>query len=145
MSRWRPSELQMNSLQKLFSVMSAIQAKDVAAPPPTLVSPPPPTITTPKVTNTWWIKPSTPNNFDGGRAQSYIFLTLCKLYMLLMGLNLPYDHVCIHWAPSFFISGCVVTFAKRIVRQEMKSSQMIFIHTHSPQSLHWHSALRMRQ
>jgi oligoribonuclease (3'-5' exoribonuclease) len=49
-----------------------------------------------------------------------------ELYMLLTGSDFPDDEVYIHWALSFFKSGCAATFAKHIVRQEIKNSQMMF-------------------
>jgi hypothetical protein len=47
--------------------------------------------------------------------------------MSLTGSDFPDDQVCIHWALSFFKSRCAATFAKCVVRQEMKSGQMMFI------------------
>jgi hypothetical protein len=114
-------------IAKLFSMINTLQAKDVTIPPPALMSPPPPATTTPKVMHTSQIKPSTPNNFDGNSMQGRTFLTLCKLYMLLTGSDFPDDQVHIHWALSFFKSGCAATFPEHIVRQEMKSGQMMFI------------------
>jgi hypothetical protein len=47
--------------------------------------------------------------------------------MSLTALDFPDDQVHIHWALSFFKSSYAVTFAKCIVRHEMKSGQMMFI------------------
>jgi hypothetical protein len=73
-----------------------------------------------------WIKPSVPNNFDSNRAQGCTFLTSCKLYLSFIGLDFLDDQTHIHWALSYFKSGCVATFAECVVRQEMKSGEMIF-------------------
>jgi hypothetical protein len=106
--------------------MSTIQVKDITIPPPTLVSPPPPVPTTLKVSQASWIKQGTPNSFDSNRAQGRSFLTSCELYMLLTASDFPDNQVHIHWALSYFKSGCTVTFAEHVVRQEMKSGQMTF-------------------
>jgi hypothetical protein len=73
-----------------------------------------------------WIKISTPNNFHGNRAKDCAFLTSLELYLLLTGPDFPDDQAHIHWALSYFKSGCVATFAECVVRQEMKSGVMMF-------------------
>jgi hypothetical protein len=73
------------------------------------------------------MKLSTPNNSDGNRVQGHIFLMLFELYMSLTGSDFPDDQVHIHWAPSFFKSGHEAIFAKHVIRQEIKSGQMMFI------------------
>jgi hypothetical protein len=45
---------------------------------------------------------------------------------LLTALDFPDEQVHIHWALSYFKSGHAVTFAKHIVRQEMKTGKMCF-------------------
>jgi hypothetical protein len=111
-------------ISKLFSIMSTTQVKDIAIPPPTSVSPPPPVPTILKVLQASQIKLGAPNSFNGDRAQGRSFLTSCKLYIPLTVLDFSDDQVCIHLALSYFKSGCVVTFAKSVVRQEMKSGQI---------------------
>jgi hypothetical protein len=73
------------------------------------VSPPPPTTITPKVTYTSWIKLSAPNNFDSNRVQGHTFLMLCELYISLTKFDFFNDQV------------------ECIIRQEMKTGQMMFI------------------
>jgi hypothetical protein len=51
----------------------------------------------------------------------------CKLYLSLTASDFPDNQVGIHWALSFFKSRCIATFAKCIIRQEIKSGQMTFI------------------
>jgi hypothetical protein len=41
-------------------------------------------------------------------------------------LDFVEDQVCIHWALSYFKGGHVVTFAERVIRQEMRTGQMCF-------------------
>jgi hypothetical protein len=72
------------------------------------------------------IKPASPDNFDGDRAKGRTFLTSCELYLSLTGLDYPDEQSRIHWALSFFKSGHAVTFAERIVRQEMRTGVMAF-------------------
>jgi hypothetical protein len=66
--------------------------------------------------------PGTPNTFDGDRAKGHTFLTSLELYLSLTGLDFPDNQLYIHWALSYFKSGCVATFAECMVRQEMKSN-----------------------
>jgi hypothetical protein len=77
------------------------------------------------------IKPANPDNFDGDKSKGHAFLTSCELYMSLTGADYPDEQARIHWALSFFRSGCVAMFAECIVRKEMR--------THPP------SAQRTRQ
>jgi hypothetical protein len=72
------------------------------------------------------IKPASPDNFDGDISKGHAFLTSCELYLLLTGPDYPDEQARIHWALSFFKSGCVATFAKHIVRQEMRTGVMTF-------------------
>jgi hypothetical protein len=65
-------------IAKLFSIMSTLQVKDIAIPPPASVLPTPPVITTSKVSHTLQIKPGTPNNFNGYRVQGCACLTSVK-------------------------------------------------------------------
>jgi hypothetical protein len=72
------------------------------------------------------IKPVSPDNFDSDRSKGRAFLTSCELYLSLAGPDYPDEQSHIHWALSFFKSGCVATFSKRIVRQEMRTGVMAF-------------------
>jgi hypothetical protein len=72
------------------------------------------------------IKPASPDNFDGDRSKGRTFLTSCKLYLSLAGLDYPDEQARIHWALSFFKSGRAATFSERIVRQEMRTGVMAF-------------------
>jgi hypothetical protein len=72
------------------------------------------------------IKLVTPDNFDGDRSKGRAFLTSCELYLLLTGSDYPEEQSCIHWALSFFKSGCAATFAEHIVRQGMRTGVMAF-------------------
>jgi hypothetical protein len=69
------------------------------------------------------IKLANPENFDGDRSKGQAFLTSCELYLSLTGVD---EQAHIHWALSFFKSGCVVTFAEHIIRQEMRTGVMAF-------------------
>jgi hypothetical protein len=40
------------------------------------------------------------------------------------------EQVCIHWALLYFKGGCVVSFAKHILRQELWSGKMCFTSWH---------------
>jgi hypothetical protein len=72
------------------------------------------------------IKLASPDNFDGNRSMGHAFLTSCELYLLLTGPDYPDKQSRIHWALSFFKSGCAATFAKHIVRQGMRTGVMAF-------------------
>jgi hypothetical protein len=72
------------------------------------------------------IKPASPGNFDGDRSKGRAFLTSCELYLSLTGPDYPDEQSHIHWALSFFKSGCAATFTERIVRQEMRMGVMAF-------------------
>jgi hypothetical protein len=72
------------------------------------------------------IKLATPDNFDGDRSKGCAFLTSCKLYLSLTGPDYPNEQSRIHWALLFFKSGHAATFAKHIVRQQMRTGVMAF-------------------
>jgi hypothetical protein len=72
------------------------------------------------------IKLASPDNFDGDRSTGCAFLTSCELYLSLAGPDYPDEQSRIHWALSFFKSGCATTFAECIVRQEMRTGVMTF-------------------
>jgi hypothetical protein len=50
----------------------------------------------------------------------------CELYLSLTGPDYPDEQAHIHWALSFVKSRCTATFAKCIVRQEMRTGVMTF-------------------
>jgi hypothetical protein len=112
------------TLNKLLAAFSAREAREHLAPPPP-ASPPP--VTTPlKASQPSRVKPGLPSNFDGDRAQGRAFLTSCELYISLTKSDFIEDQVRIHWALSYFKGGRAVNFAKRIIRQEMRTGKMCF-------------------
>jgi hypothetical protein len=98
-------------------------ARNVVPPPP--VSPPFVT-TTLQVSQPSRVKPGVPSNFDGDRAQGRAFLTSCELYISLTASDFVDEQVRIHWALSYFKGGCAVSFAERILHQELWSGKMCF-------------------
>jgi hypothetical protein len=50
----------------------------------------------------------------------------CELYILLIASDFVDKQVCIHWALSYFKGGHAVSFAKRILQQELRSGKMCF-------------------
>jgi hypothetical protein len=112
------------TLNKFLAVMANQKvARNVAPPPP--ASPPP--VTTPlKASHPSRVNPGAPSNFDGDRAQGCTFLTSCELYISLSQSDFVEDQVRIHWALSYFKGRCAVTFAERVIRQEMRSGKMCF-------------------
>jgi hypothetical protein len=93
--------------------------------PPLPVSPPFVT-TPPQASQPSRVKPGIPSNFDGDRAQGCTFLTSCELYISLTASDFVDEQVCIHWALSYFKSGCAANFAERILQQELWSGKMCF-------------------
>jgi hypothetical protein len=83
-------------------------------------------MTTLQVSQLSRVKPSVPNNFDGDRAQGCAFLMSCELYISLTASDFVNEQVHIHWALSYFKGGHVVSFAERILRQELRSGKMCF-------------------
>jgi hypothetical protein len=73
------------------------------------------------------IQLANPDNFDGNRSKGRAFLTSCELYLLLTGADYPDKQARIHWALLFFKSRRAATFAKHIVRQEMRTGVMAFV------------------
>jgi hypothetical protein len=105
------------TLNKFLAVMANQEATRNVAPPPTASSPP---VTTPlKASHTSRVNPGSPSNFDGDRVQGCVFLTSCELYISLSQSDFVEDQVRIHWAPSYFKGGRAVTFAARVIWQEM--------------------------
>jgi hypothetical protein len=115
----------MNKTLNKFLVVMANQeaARNIAPPPPASLPP----VTTPlKASHTSRVNPGAPSNFDGDRAQGRAFLTSCELYILLSQSDFVKDQGRIHWALSYFKGGCAVTFAERIIWQEMQTGKMCF-------------------
>jgi hypothetical protein len=124
-------------ITQLFSMMRTRNVNDnVATPPSPSVSLPSLATSTERgvlhpsqprsVSHSPRIKPATPDNFDGDRSKGCAFLTSCELYLSLTGPDYPDEQSHIHWALSFFKSGRAATFAKCIVRQEMRTGVMTF-------------------
>jgi hypothetical protein len=72
------------------------------------------------------VKPGIPSNFDRDRAQGRTGITSCELYISFTAPDFINKQMCIHWALSYFKGGRVVSFAKRILRQELRSGKMCF-------------------
>jgi hypothetical protein len=51
----------------------------------------------------------------------------CELYILLTALDFVDEQVHIHWALSYFKGRRAVSFAERILRQELRSGKMCFV------------------
>jgi hypothetical protein len=130
---WATNEL----ITQLFSMMRTRNVdNNIATPPSLLVSLPSLATSTGKgvlhpsqpssVLHSPRIKAVSPDNFDGYRSKDCAFLTSCELYLSLTGLDYPNEQSRIHWALSFFKPRRVVTFAERIVRQEMRTGVMTF-------------------
>jgi hypothetical protein len=108
----------MNKTLNRFLVVMANQeaARNVAPPPPASLPP----VTTPlKASHPSRVNLGAPSNFDADRVQGRVFLTSCKLCILLSQSDFVEDQVCIHWALSYFKGGRAATFAEHIIRQEM--------------------------
>jgi hypothetical protein len=112
------------TLNKFLAVMANQEAARNIAPHPPASQPP--VITPLKVSHPSRVNPGAPSNFDGDRAQGRAFLMSCKLYISLSQSDFVEDQVRIHWALSYFKGGRAVTFAERIIRQEMRSGKMCF-------------------
>jgi hypothetical protein len=54
------------------------------------------------------------------------FLTSCELYISLTASDFVNEQVRIHWALSYFKGGHMVSFAERILCQELQSGKMCF-------------------
>jgi hypothetical protein len=116
------------TLNKFLAVMANQEAARNVA-PPSPVSPP--HVTTPlQASQPSRVKPGAPSHFDGDRAQECAFLTSCKLYISLTQSDFVDEQVRIHWALSYFKGGRAVSFAERILWQEMRSGKMCFASWH---------------
>jgi hypothetical protein len=115
----------MNEILNKFLAVMANQEVARNVTPPIPVSQPP-VISPLKVSHPSRVNPGAPSNFDGDRAQGRAFLTSCELYILLSQSDFVEDQVRIHWALSYFKGERAVTFAKRIIRQEMQSGKICF-------------------
>jgi hypothetical protein len=104
--------------------MSNIEAAKVVAPPPSVS---PQLVTTPlQASQPSRVKPGIPSNFNGDRVQGHAFLMSCELYISLTASDFVNKQVRIHWALSYFKGGRAVSFAERILRQELRSGKMCF-------------------
>jgi hypothetical protein len=112
------------TLNKFLAVMANQEAARNVAPP--IPASQPPVISPLKASHPSRVNPGAPSNFDGDRVQGRTFLTSCELYISLSQSDFVEDQVRIHWALSYFEGGRVATFAKRIIRQEMRSGKMCF-------------------
>jgi hypothetical protein len=112
------------TLNKFIAIMGNQEVARNVAPPP-LVSPPHVT-TLLQASQPSRVKPGVPSHFDGDRAQGRAFLTSCKLYISLTQSDFVDEQVRIHWALSYFKGGRAVSFAERILRQELQSGKMCF-------------------
>jgi hypothetical protein len=66
------------------------------------------------------VKPGVPQNFDGDRKGGWSFLTSCELYISLSINDFADKQAQIHWALSYFKSGCAATFADCTLHAEAK-------------------------
>jgi hypothetical protein len=112
------------TLNKFIAIMGNQDAARSIAPPPP-VSPPLIT-TTLQASQPSRVKLGVPSNSDGDRVQGHTFLTSCELYISLTVSDFVDEQVRIHWALSYFKGGCVVSFAKHILWQELQSGKMSF-------------------
>lgn len=69
------------------------------------------------------LRPSAPSNFDGERSQGRAFINTCLLYFSLCPEQFPDNARKIHWVLTFFKSGRASTWAARVMREELSSSQ----------------------
>jgi hypothetical protein len=107
------------TLNKFIAIMGNQEAaRNIAPPPP--VSPPFVT-TTLQASQPSRVKPGIPSNYDGDRAQGRTFLTSCELYISLTQSDFIDKQVHIHWVLSYFMGGCMASFAERILHQELRS------------------------
>jgi hypothetical protein len=72
------------------------------------------------------MKPGVPQNFDGDCQGGRSFLTSCPLYISLSINDFADEQAQIHWALSYFKSGCTATFADRTLRAEAKSGGLSY-------------------
>jgi hypothetical protein len=116
------------TLNKFLAVMANQEAARNVIPPPPV---PTPHVTTPLLASQpSRVKLGIPSHFDRDRAQGRAFLMSCELYILLTKSDFIDEQVRIHWALSYFKGGRVASFAKRILRQELRSGKMCFASWH---------------
>jgi hypothetical protein len=116
------------TLNKFIAIVGNQEAERNVAPPPP-VSPPHVT-TTLQASQPSRVKLSPPSYFNGDRAQGRAFLTSCELYISLTQSDFVDEQVHIHWALSYFKGGHAVSFAERILQQELRSGKMCFVSWH---------------
>jgi hypothetical protein len=113
------------TLNKFLTVMSNIEVEKSVAPHLPVL---PPLVTIPlQVSQPSRVKPGVPSNFDGDRVQGHTFLTFCELYISLTASDFADKQVRIHCTLSYFKGGCVVSFTKHILWQELRSGKMCFV------------------
>jgi hypothetical protein len=98
------------NLVNLLRMMSARESKNIVPIPPTPTPTPQPITTTPKASQPSWIEPCAPNDFDGDQSKGRAFLTSCEIYTSLTASDFPDDQTQIHWALSYFKTGCAANF-----------------------------------
>jgi hypothetical protein len=103
-------------------------ARNIAPPPP---ASPPHVTTTLQASQPSRVRLGVPSHFDGDRVQGHSFLISCELYISLTQSDFADEQVRIHWAISYFKGGCVVSFAERILWQELQSGKMCFSSWHN--------------
>jgi hypothetical protein len=113
------------TLNKFIAIMGNQEAARNVAPPPPV---PTPLVITPlQVSQPSRVKLGASSHFDGDRVQGHAFLMSCELYILLTTSDFVDEQVHIHWSMSYFKGGCAASFAKCILRQELRSGKMCFI------------------
>jgi hypothetical protein len=119
----------MNEIPNKFIAIMGNQevARNIAPPPPV----PTPLVITPlQASQPSRVKPGTPSHFDGDRVQGHAFLMSCELYILLPASDFVNEQVHIHWALLYFKGRCAVSFAERILWQELWSGKICFVSWH---------------
>jgi hypothetical protein len=112
------------TLNKFIAIMGNQEvARNITPPPPV---PTPLVITSLQALQPSRVKLGIHSHIDGDRAQGHAFLTSCELYILLTALDFIDKQVRIHSALLYFKGGCAVSFAERILRQEIRSGKMCF-------------------
>jgi hypothetical protein len=106
-------------LARLFEKFNNLELPN--APTPQQLIAPPALIAHPTPPHKLHVKPGVPQNFDGDRENSRLFLTSCRLYISLSLDDFADEQAQIHWALSCFKSGCTATFVDRTLHAEAKA------------------------